>query len=128
VRNFNSANTLTKVVKQKTLQRFQMLIELAKLASDLDIKGHSEEADALDDLINKMAQDDYHDDYHFGFGEDEMVDLLKPDPIRTIKELNRATTFALEDEDFKSSAKETFYNFFRIIKPFLTEGEIENHG
>ena len=68
-------------LRAKTLQRFQMLIELAKLASDLDIKGHSEEADALDDLINKMAQDDYHDDYHFGFGEDEMVDLLTAETI-----------------------------------------------
>jgi hypothetical protein len=97
-----------------------MIIELIKLASDLDTKGHMEEADALDAVITKMADEDYH----FGFDPDEMVDLLPPDPRRAIKELHAATSFALDDEDLDESMRETFYNFYRIIKPFIEEKEL----
>jgi|15BtaG_2_1085339.scaffolds.fasta_scaffold00040_86 hypothetical protein len=51
-----------------------MIKQLIEISTMLDDKGLASEADSLDCLIEKLA----NQDYHFGFNPDEMADFLEP--------------------------------------------------
>lgn len=53
-----------------------MLKEIIRIANSVDSKGHFDISDKLDSLVKKIASSD---DYHWGFGPDEVYDLLGED-------------------------------------------------
>ena len=53
-------------------EAYMIIKEIIKIASKLDQRGLTKEADILDNIIKK-----YSSDYHEGFGKDEKFDVLK---------------------------------------------------
>lgn len=102
-----------------------MIEQLIKLSNSLDAKGFESEADAIDLIITKIA----NEDYHFGFGQDDLVDLLdKPkeelefskeeDIFNAIEGIITSIEMAKDDN---SPLEVLIPYIYEQIKPFLSE-------